>query len=163
MTSYRWASPRKASEYYLDPVDKTPADLWQAVHDGHVRVAIMDVEFGGDQVRALLKLLHFNQPEADRQLELPIWMNVNVDDIERVLCGADRPAKRKGRPKRMSAHAQRDYDLAVSVAKLLSGGEATSVRQAADKLIAAGLVRGASLEAQHKAVERAYSRHFRKH
>ena len=66
MSSYDWATPRKAFEYYLEGAGRTPADLWHAVHDGHIRTSIMDTEFSGDQVRALLKLIHWNVPESER-------------------------------------------------------------------------------------------------
>ena len=161
MSSYVWATPRKAVEYYLEAAERTPADLWQAVHDGHIRVSIMDVEFSGDQVRALLKLLHQNVPEDDREFELPIWMAVHMDDVERTLCGANLPEKRRGRPPKTRDQSNRDYRLAIEVSKLLGTGNANSVADAARTLIEAGKVDGASYEAKLKKVQRAYSEHFR--
>lgn len=161
MTTYVWATPRKAFEYYLEAVERTPADLWQAVHDGHIRVSIMDVEFSGDQVRALLKLLHWDVPEGDRKFELPIWMAVHMDDVERTLCGANLPNKRRGRPNKTRDQAGRDYRLAVEVSKLLGAMTANSVSDAARILIDAGQVDGASYDAKLKKIQRAYAEHFR--
>ncbi|QSB44776.1 hypothetical protein IDJ81_00925 [Tsuneonella flava] len=161
MSSYVWATPRKAYEYYLEAAERTPADLWQAVHDGHIRVSIMDVEFSGDQIRALLKLLHWNVPEGEREFELPIWMAVHMDDVERTLCGADLPEKRRGRPTKTRDQSNRDYRLAVEVSTLLGSGNANSVADAARILIEAGKVDGASYEAKLKKVQRACAEHFR--
>lgn len=161
MSSYVWATPRKAFEYYLEAAERTPADLWQAVHDGHIRVSIMDVEFSGDQIRALLKLLHWNVPEGECEFELPIWMAVHMDDVQRTLCGADLPEKRRGRPTKTRDQSNRDYRLAVEVSKLLGSGNANSVADAARILIEAGQVDGASYEAKLKKVQRAYAEHFR--
>jgi hypothetical protein len=156
-----WATPRKAFDYYLDKAGRTPADLWQAVHDGHIRVSIMDVEFSGDQVRALLKLIHWDVPEGERKFELPGWMAVHMDDVERSLCGASLPEKRRGRPTRTSVHSNRDYSFAVEVSKLMASGEANSVAEAARLLVGKGRVDGASYEAKLKKVQRAYNRYFR--
>lgn len=161
MSSYVWATPRKAFEYYLEAAERTPADLWQAVHDGHIRVSIMDVEFSGDQIRALLKLVHWNVPEGECEFELPIWMAVHMDDVERTLCGADLPEKRRGRPSKTRDQSNRDYRLAVEVSKLLHTASANSVADAARILIEAGQVDGASYEAKLKKVQRAYAEHFR--
>lgn len=161
MSSYVWATPRKAFEYYLDRAERTPADLWHAVHDGHIRVAIMDTEFSGDQVRALLKLVHWNVPESEREFELPSWMAVHMDDVERTLCGAALPEKRRGRPSKTRDQTNRDYRLAVEVSKLLGGKKANSVADAARILIDDGLVDGASYDAKLKKVQRAYAEHFR--
>ncbi len=162
MPTYAWATPRNADEYYLQAAGRTPADLWQAVHDGHVRVSIRDVEFSGDQIRALLELLHWNVPESKREFELPIWMVVNVDDVERTLCGESLPKKRRGRPKKTREQSNRDYRLAREVAQMLGTGEVTSVSEAARLLIDAGKVGGASDEAAMKKVQRIYDAHFRK-
>ena len=161
MSSYVWATPRKAFEYYLEAAERTPADLWQAVQNGHIRVSIMDVEFSGDQVRALLKLIHWNVPESEREFELPIWIEVHMDDVERALCGKDLPEKRRGRPAKTRDHLNRDYQLAVEVSKLMATGRARSVAEAAGFLIAAGKVQGASYESRVKKVQRAYADHFR--
>lgn len=161
MSSNVWATPRKAFEYYLEAAERTPADLWQAVHDGHIRVSIMDVEFSGDQIRALLKLVHWNVPEGECEFELPIWMAVHMDDVERTLCGADLPEKRRGRPSKTRDQSNRDYRLAVEVSKLLGTASANSVADAARILIEAGQVDGASYEAKLKKVQRAYAEHFR--
>ncbi len=161
MSSYVWATPRKAFEYYLDTAGRTPADLWQAVYDGHVRVSIMDVEFGGDQVRALLKLLHWNVPEGEQIFELPIWMAVHMDDVQRSLCGDDLPERRRGRPLKTRDQSNRDYRLAVKVSKLMRAGQAGSVAEAARILVDAGDVDGASYEAKLKKVQRAYAEYFR--
>lgn len=161
MSSYVWATPRKAFEYYLEAAERTPADLWQAVHDGHIRVSIMDVEFSGDQVRALLKLIHWNVPESERVFELPIWMAVHMDDVERTLCGTSLPEKRRGRPTKTRDQSNRDYRLAVEVSKLLGNGNANSVADAARLLINAGHVEGASYDAKLKKVQRAYADYFR--
>lgn len=161
MSSLVWATPRKAFEYYLQDAERTPADLWQSAYDGHIRVSIMEVEFSGDQVRALLALLHKDVPESDRKYELPIWMAVHVDDVERTLCGANLPTARLGRPTKNLRQANRDYHLAVEVSKLLSSAKASSVADAARILIGEGLVDGASHEAKMKKVQRVYCRHFR--
>ena len=162
MGTYKWASPLKAREYYLDRAGKTAEDLWHAVHDGHIRVRIMDVDFAPEQTRALLTLIHFDIEESQRTFELPIWMKVNIDDVERVLCGADKPMKRRGRPEKSGDQIRQEYNLARTVSNLLASGKARSVRQAADLLISEGRVQGNSLEAKQKTVERAYSRFFRK-
>lgn len=161
MSSYVWATPRKAVEYYLYYSGRTEADLWHAVHDGHVRVSIMDVEFTGDQVRALLKLLHYDVPKPEREFKLPIWMAVNVDDVERALCGADLPEKRRGRPNKTGDQSRKDYELAVQVSKLMGTDKASSVADAARWLINHGHVEGASFEAKLKRVQRAYAQYFR--
>lgn len=161
MSSYAWATPTKAFEYYLDRAGRTPADLWHAVNDGHIRVSIMDVEFTGDQVRALLKLVHWNVPEEKREFELPIWMAVHVDDVERALCGEKLPEKRRGRPKKSRVQTNRDYRLAVEVSTLMGNGAASSVAEAARILINFGNVEGASYEAKLKKVQRAYADYFR--
>lgn len=161
MSSYSWATPRKAQEHYLDRVDRTPEDLWRATYDGHIRVEIMGVEFSGEQIRALLDLLHYNVPDDRRKFELPIWMSVNVDDVERNLCGERLPQLRRGRPKKKRQQINEEYRLAVSVSKLLGDGSASSVRVAAQILIDGGRVKGASDDAKHKAVQRAYRRYFR--
>jgi hypothetical protein len=161
MSSFVWATPRKAFEYYLEAAERTPADLWHAVHDGHIRVSIMDVEFTGDQIRALLKLIHRNVPESEREFELPIWMAVHMDDVERSLCGVNLPEKRRGRPGKTRDQSNRDYRLAVEVSKLLRTGKANSVADAARLLINAGSVDGASDDAKLKKVQRAYAEYFR--
>lgn len=161
MSSFVWATPRKAYEYYLERVNRTPADLWRAVHDGHIRVSIMDVEFSGDQIRALLNLMHKDVAENDRKFELPIWMAVHMDDVERALCAADLPAARRGRPAKTRDQTNRDYRLALEVLKLLGTQKATSVADAARILIEEGNVDGASHEAKMKTVQRAYSKYFR--
>lgn len=161
MSSYTWATPSKAFEYYLDRAGRTPAELWQAVHDGHIRVSIMDVEFSGDQIRALLKLIHWDVPENERQYELPRWMAVHMDDVERSLCGANLPEKRRGRPTKTRDQSRRDYRLAVEVSKLMGSGEATSVADAARMLVNSGAVDGASFDAKMKKVQRAYAEYFR--
>ena len=161
MSSFVWASPRRAFEYYLEAVERTPADLWHAVHDGHIRVAIMEVEFTADQIRALLKLLHWDVSEHDRHFELPFWMAVHMDDVERTLCGASLPEKRRGRPRKTRDQSNRDYHLAVEVSKLLRAGEANSVADAARLLINTGTVSGASYDAKLKKVQRAYAEAFR--
>ena len=161
MSSYVWATPRKAFEYYLDEAGRAPADLWHAVHDGHIRVSIMDVEFSGDQIRALLKLLHWDVPEAERTFELPIWMAVHMDDVERALCDAKLPEKRRGRPTKTRYQSNRDYRLAVEVSKLMGTGKVNSVAEAARVLIEAGNVDGASYDAKLKKVQRAYAEYFR--
>jgi hypothetical protein len=161
MATYIWASPRKAFEYYLQSAGRSPADLWHAVSNGHIRVSIMDVEFSGLQVRALLKLMHFEIAEENRHFELPIWMSVHMDDVERVLCGEDLPDQRRGRPEKNRDESNREYRLAVEVSKLMTDGQASSVAEAARLLIQAGQVKGASFEAKLKKVQRAYARHFR--
>lgn len=161
MSSYVWATPRKAFEYYLEAAAHTPEDLWQAVQAGHIRVSVMDVEFSGDQVRALLKLIHWNVPESERVFELPIWMAVHMDDVERVLCGSNLPEKRRGRPSKTRDQSDRNYRLAVDVSKLLRTARATSVADAARMLIDSGQVDGASYDAKLKKVQRAYSEYFR--
>lgn len=161
MSSYVWATPRKAFEYYLEAAERTPSDLWHAVNRGHIRVSIMDVEFSGDQIRALLKLVHSNVPEAEREFELPIWMAVHMNDVERSLCGANLPEKRRGRPAKTRDQSNRDYRLAVEVSKLMTTGKASSVNEAARLLIDAGDVHGASFDAKLKKVQRAYSEFFR--
>ena len=161
MSSYVWATPRKAFEYYLDRAGRTPTDLWCAVHDGHVRVSIMDVEFSGDQIRALLKLIHWDRPEAEREFELPIWMAVHVDDVERALCGESLPEKRRGRPAKTRDQSAAEYRLAVAVSRLMGEGKAQSVADAARILIEANRVDGASFEAKLKKVQRAYAANFR--
>ncbi len=161
MASYVWTTPRKAYEYYLEATSRTPSDLWRAVHDGHIRVSIMDVEFSGDQIRALLKLLHWNVPEAERDFELPIWMAVHMDDVERSLCGASLPEKRRGRPTKTRDQSNRDYNLAVEVSKMLRTTQANSVAEAARLLIDTGKVDGASDDAKLKKVQRAYAEYFR--
>lgn len=161
MSSYVWATPRKAFEYYLERAGRTPADLWHAVHDGHIRVSIMDAEFTGDQIRALLKLIHWNVPDGEREFELPIWMAVHMDDVERTLCGASLPEKRRGRPGKTRDQINRDYRLAVEVSKLLGTAKANSVADAARMLIEAGQVDGASYDAKLKKVQRAYAEYFR--
>ena len=161
LASFVWATPRKAFEYYLDSAGRTPADLWRAVHEGHIRVSINDVEFSGDQVRALLKLIHSNVPESEREFELPIWMAVSMDDVERALCGKALPERRRGRPKQTRDQSNRDYRLAVEVSELLGTHRANSVADAARRLIDAGSVDGASDDAKLKKVQRAYAKHFR--
>lgn len=161
MSSYVWATPRKAFEYYLEAAGREPADLWRAVHDGHIRVSIMDVEFAGDQIRALLKLIHWDTPESEREFELPLWMAVHVDDVEQSLCGVNLPEKRRGRPGKTRDQSSRDYRLAVEVSKLLATGKANSVTDAARLLINAGSVDGNSADAKLKKVKRAYAEHFR--
>ena len=161
MSSYIWATPRKAFEYYLEAAGRTPADLWHAVHDGHVRVSIMNVEFSGEQVRALLKLTHWDVPDSERIFELPIWMAVQMDDVERTLCGKSIPKKRKGRPSKSLDATNREYRLAVSVSKLLAAGRANSIADAARILIQRGGVRGASYDAKLKKIQRAFAEHFR--
>ena len=98
----------------------------------------MDVEFQAPQVRALLQLLHFHVPEQEREYELPIWFNVNVDDVERVLCGETVPDNSRGRPHKTRGQVNRDYRLADEVSKLLGLGEVNSVAEAARELVAAG-------------------------
>lgn len=159
MSSHVWATPSKAFDYYLEEAGRTPADLWHAVHDGHIRVSIMDVEFSGDQIRALLKLVHWDKPESERVFELPPWMAVRVDDVERSLCGADLPEKRRGRPTKSSDQSYRDYLLAVEVSKLTGAGK--SVAEAARMLIEADDVEGASYDAKLKKVQRVYAKYFR--
>lgn len=161
MSSFVWATPSKAFEYYLDRAGRTDAELWNAVSEGHVRVRIMDVQFEPPQVRALLQLIHRNVAEPERTFELPYWMEVNVDDIERTLCGASLPETRRGRPRKRGTRTDEDYKLAVQVSKLIGLGQAASVDEAARKLIAFGLVKGASDEAKRKRIQRAYSRFFR--
>ncbi len=161
MSSYVWATPRQAFDYYLDGAGRSPADLWNAVHDGHIRVSIMGVEFSGEQLRALLKLIHWNVPEKQRQFELPIWMAVHMDDVERELCGASIPQKRRGRPAKTAKQISDDYQLAVNVSQLLGTGQAQSVADAAAILIDQGKVKGATYEAKVKKVQRAYGEHFR--
>lgn len=161
MATYKWATPRKAQEYYLDAKNRTSAELWHAVHDGHIRVSIMDVEFANEQIRALLRLLHWNVPESEQVFELPIWMSVHIDDVERVLCGVTLPERRRGRPSGTSVQTSRDYSLAVDVSKLLGTAKANSVADAARHLISTGIVEGASFEAKMKKVQRAYAKFFR--
>lgn len=161
MSSYVWAAPRQVFEYYLESAGRTAADLWHAVHDGHIRVSIMNVEFSGPQIRALLELLHWNLPENERRFELPSWMAVRVDDMERVLCGKSLPERRPGRPKKKRVQLQRNYELAVEVSKLISTGQANSVAEAARMLIDSGMVTGASFDAKLKKIQRAYAEHFR--
>jgi|JI8StandDraft_1071087.scaffolds.fasta_scaffold89680_2 hypothetical protein len=161
MTSYKWASPKKAFEYYLDRAGRTHADLWNAVNDGHIRVEIMDTEFSGIQIQALLKLLHLDVPKSAQRLELPMWMAVHMDDVERVLCSEDLPKKRKGRPKNTRTKNNRDYQIACDVSKFLSTGKAASVADAAQMLIDANVIKGASNDAKLKQVQRAYSKYFR--
>jgi len=161
MSTFVWATPRKAFEYYLDRAQRTPADLWQATHAGHIRVSIMDVEFSGEQVRALLNLLHKDVPESERKYELPTWMGVSVDDVERTLCGASLPERRRGRPRKSGPQANADYRIAVEVSKLIGSGQAKSVAEAAGILIDTGRVSGWSHESNLKRVQRAYASLFR--
>jgi hypothetical protein len=161
MTSYAWATPRKADEYYLQGAEKSPQDLWLAVESGLVRSRINDVIFPQPYIGAILELVNWNVPEADRVLELPRYIEVNVDDVQRVLCGRSTPLFRKGRPKKMGDAVQRDYDLAVRISRMLQSGEADTVADASRKLIAIGLVAGASHEARMKRLQRAYTRWFR--
>ncbi|MCB2114276.1 MAG: hypothetical protein R3C42_07340 [Parvularculaceae bacterium] len=162
MPSYTWATPRKAFEYYLSYAGRTPADLWRAVNDGHVRVQIKGVEFSGKQIRALLELLHADVQESEREYELPIWMAVNVDDVERALCGALLPDKRRGRPPKRSDQKRREFQWAQSVSGMLGSGEAGSVADAARLLIARGEIDGNSDAAKVKKVVRAFYRIFRR-
>jgi hypothetical protein len=161
MTSYKWASPKKAFEYYLDRAGRTNADLWKAVHAGHIRVEIMDTGFSVAQIQALLKLQHWNVPKSEQKLELPIWMVVHMDDVERVLCSEDLPMNRIGRPKNTQNKINRDYQIACYASKLLSTNRANSVAEAAQIMIDANRVEGASNEAKLKKVQRAYSKYFR--
>lgn len=161
MSTFAWATPQKAFDYYLDHAGKAPRDLWVAVEAGLVRARIRGVEFPQPYIGAILELLTWNAIDPDEARELPYYIEVNVDDVERELCGQPNPKIRKGRPKKMGAAVQRDYDLAVRICKMIESGEADSVAAASRKWIGADAVAGASDDAKMKRLLRAYRTWFR--
>lgn len=161
MPSIAWTTPQKALEYYLEAKKRTAADLWHAAYGGQVRVRIMGEDFAPPQVRALLDLARSFGPTDSAPLELPLWMSVSVDDIERVLCGAALPAKRRGRPPRTRGQTAADYRIAVAMAKLITSRKAKSVNEAARIVVERGDVPGLSYDARMKKAHRAYASAFR--